>query len=347
MNLSDAIQAYNQYREHAGIAPGTLRTERRILNYLLADIGNVATTSLRPQHLDVYWSKRNTWSAGTMNHAASVLGTFFKWCQNRGYIRRDMELLAGRRRMRVPPRDRIIIPQQEFETFLSNIKDPRSRVAAAIGLYLFTRISETEALRWQDLDTYNGRAEVFRKKTQTIDTLPLCSELIEELERWRFAYGAAVGEPPQPGWFVVPGLTTARRYGTPGTKGFTRSGEVSLRPTVRASLGGAIRTVLEDAGYYRRMEGGHTLRRSGAVALYDQLTSVGHDRAIRLCQAMLGHANISTTEVYLRLDLDRKLRNDLLSAKRMFPGEGGATVVSLAYEDGAENGEEGGRSLRM
>ena len=50
---------------------------------------------------------------------------------------------------------------------------------------------------------------------------------------------------------------------------------------------------LREAGYYIPYEGGHTLRRSGATALYNQLTHVGHDRAIRICQAMLGHSSVS------------------------------------------------------
>jgi integrase len=88
--------------------------------------------------------------------------------------------------------------------------------------------------------------------------------------------------------------------------------------------------VLLKAGYdLDKGEGGHTLRRSGATALYNELSERGHDRAIRMCQAMLGHASIQTTEVYLALNLDRKARNDLLAGKRMFSVGGPAKVLSL------------------
>jgi integrase len=128
----------------------------------------------------------------------------------------------------------------------------------------------------------------------------------------------------------LPGLPAkGGQRGRKGIKGFVEVLERPYLPTTKANLGYAIRTILQAAGYYRPQEGGHTLRRSGATALYNQLSSVGHDRAIRICQAMLGHSSVQTTEIYLRLDLDRKVRNDLLAGKRMFPEEGTATVLRL------------------
>ena len=143
-------------------------------------------------------------------------------------------------------------------------------------------------------------------------------------------YAALAGEPPRPGWYVVPYLEPAKYVGKKGTKG---EFEMTLRsrvvPTRKGYLNGPVREVLKEAGYYQQLEGGHTFRRSGAIALYNQLSEVGHDRAIRICQAMLGHASIQTTEIYLRLDLDRKVRNDLLAGKPMFPQREPAKIVVL------------------
>lgn len=347
MLLSDAIAAFNVDRMHQGIAEGTRKNDARCLNYLLTDVGNVNTRNLRPQHMDVFWSRRTTWGPGAMNNGYVTLSVFFGWCQSRGYMSRNMNLLERRRKNKVPPRDRIIIPQGEFSTFLDGIQDPRARITCALGLYLFTRISETEGLRWQDVDTLSAAptVEVFRKKTQTLDTLPLCEELLYELKRWRLAYAARVGSQPEPGWFVVPGQTNARQYGVKGTKGFGGSFTPQWLVDKRPDLGRPIRTALENAGYYLPQEGGHTLRRSGATALYNQLSSVGHDRAIRICQAMLGHSNIATTEVYLRLDLDRKVRNDLLAGKPMFPTEE-AVVIQLGQQ-GVVDGQEDLGGIRV
>lgn len=330
MNLSDAIQLYLADRKAKGIKQNTIRNDRSKLTRLLADVGNIQVNQLRPQHLDLFWSRRTTWGPATMNIAYATLNSFIKWCQIRGHMKRDYNPLEGGRRLKEPPRKRVIIPQQEFATFLEGIEDARARAMCAIGLYLFTRISETAGLRWQDVDMHNGTVEVFREKTQTLDTLPLCEELHAELKRWALTYAAAIGRPLLPADLVIPGWQKPRVIGAPGKKGeFVVKEKGHYLPQTKAHITYSLKKALRNAGYYEPYEGGHTLRRSGAIALYNQLTSVGHDRAIRICQAMLGHVDISTTEIYLRLDLDRKVRNDLLAGKPMFPEVAEAEVVLL------------------
>lgn len=336
MLLSDAIQAFAHDRRAKGVAPKTRSNEQQVLRLLLADVGNISVRQLRPQHADTFWANRTGWAPGTLNRARGTLSIFFGWCRDRGYMNRDTDPLAGTRALKVPPRSRALIPQGEFQRVIEARENPRTRVTFAIGLYMFLRISEIEGLRWQDLDLEGGSAEVFRQKTQTIDTLPICEELVAELKRWRLAYAAHVGEQVRPEWFVVPGTTPPRATSSKGTKGFVAHHPRFYLPTKRADLSRVIKGGLQEDGYYVPYEGGHTLRRSGATALYDQLTSIGHDRAIRICQAMLGHSSVQTTEVYLRLDLDRKVRNDLLAGKPMFPTAGAGTVLLL--NSGRANG---------
>jgi integrase len=330
MLLSDCIDNYLADRRSRGLAASTIRSQKGTLKLLLADAGNIETKRLKPQHLDAFWANRHTWGPATRNRAAHTLNIFFAWCRVRGYLPRDYDPMEGSRKERVPPRDRVLIPQSEFSILLEQCEDPRKRIAVALGLYLFLRVSDAEALRWQDVNFDTATVEVYRPKTRTLDTLPICDELMAELRRWKLAYAARVGEPVQKGWFLIPGLPAkGGQRGRKGIKGFVEVLERPYLPTTKANLGYAIRTILQAAGYYRPQEGGHTLRRSGATALYNQLSSVGHDRAIRICQAMLGHSSVQTTEIYLRLDLDRKVRNDLLAGKRMFPEEGTATVLRL------------------
>lgn len=340
MLLSDAIQAFGHDRRAKGIAPKTRANELQVLRLLLADVGNISVRSLKPQHTDIFWANRSGWAPGTLNRARGTLSIFFSWCRDRGYMNRDTDPLAGTRAFKVPPRTRALIPQSEFEAVIQRRKNPRTRVAFAIGLYTFARISEIEGLRWQDINLEAGVVEVFRQKTQTLDVLPICDELAEELRRWRLEYAAHMGEQVRPEWFVVPGTTPPRGTSTKGAKGFTAHRPRYYLPTKRADLSKVIKQGLVEDGYYVPYEGGHTLRRSGATALYNQLTYVGHDRAIRICQAMLGHSSVQTTEVYLRLDLDRKVRNDLLAGKPMFPARDAGTVVSLSggsIDDGSED----------
>jgi integrase len=339
MKLNDAIVAFLNDRQAKGYAPNTVKNQGRYLRHLLAAVGNVECKNLRPQHVDAYWNRLGHLSPGTLNVARVALSTFFKWGQNRGYMRRDVELLGGMRPFKVPPRSRLIIPQSEFASIIEGTTDGRKRVMLAVGLYAFNRISETANLRWQDIDLDAGRMEVYRQKTNTIDTLPICAELAEVLRRWRFEYASLMGEPPQPNFFLIPGRQHGYRKGQKGKFGWTEQSLNPLDPTMKPYLNNIMLAELKRLGYHIKGEGGHTLRRSGAIALYDELTRVGHDRAIRVCQAMLGHANIRTTEVYLRLDLDRKVRNDLLAGKPMFPDSGsGATVVDLKQRGAREGG---------
>lgn len=345
-SLSDVIDAYLADRRARGTSAATVRNEKQVLRLLLAEVGNISPTSFRPQHIDRFWAARSSWGPGTMNRARACLSMFFQWCRNRNHMPRDLDPLAGSRKLRVPLRDRTIIPQPEFETFLENIENPRSRMAAACGLYLFNRISETEVLRWRDWDLSSRSVQVTRPKTGQVDVLPICDELAIEFRRWQLSYSAKVGDHPKPNAFLIPGLPNGGgSYSVKGKQGFQYYVGREWCVDKRSNLNYSIREVLEQANYYRPYEGGHTLRRSGGIALYNQLSSIGHDRSIRVCQAMYGHASVSTTEIYLRLDLDRKVRNDLLAGKRMFPETGTAQVLRLT--EGTTSGQEDVGAVRV
>jgi integrase len=256
--------------------------------------------------------------------------SFFAWCRARGHMTRDADPLEGVKKFKVPEKPRVLIPQAEFSTFLAGITDPRHRAIAALGLYTFAGVSEIRRLRWQD--DLGDHLLVIRDKTGIVDEKPICEELREELDNWKRAYAVTMGEPVKKGWLIIPGVTG----GTYG-KGRVRS-PVKYDPGRKAAVGGTMKDILERAGYYQPHEGGHTLRRSGARALYDQLSSVGHDRSIRIVQAMLGHASLSNTEIYLRLSADRKVRDDLLAGRRMFPAQGEAQVIRFQERrDGTTN----------
>lgn len=341
MLLSDAIDRYKADRINKGYVASTVRSEQTTLRTFLADVGNIQVGAIGHRQMDHFWSRHTDWSPGTWNLKRTHLSTFFKWCQARGILPRNADPMEGTKRRKDPQRDWTIIPQQEWPTLLDAAPDPRDRAMVAIGLYLFTRVSETTALRWKDIDFQNHEATVFRVKTQTLDVLPICEELEHELKVWKLKYAEMMGEHVKPGWYVVPPFAPVTFTGVPGQKGrLVRTDTPTLLPTrpIKDNAASRVKSVLLAAGYpVQTGEASHTLRRSGANALYHELSERGHDRAIRMCQAMLGHSSIQTTEIYLQLNLDRKARNDLLAGKKMFTGGEEATVLRLGGVDGQKD----------
>lgn len=341
MLLSDAIERYGADRLAKGYARTTVRSQQTALKTFLVDVGNIHVGNILPRHMDVFWSRHADWSESNFNKTRGILMTFFKWCQVRGYMPRTADPMEGLRKQKVPQRERIIIPPGDFDAVLDAAANPRDRMIVAFGLYLFTRISETRGIRWGDINFEAKTIQVYRQKTKQMDTLPMCEELEHEVRRWRMEYGNLVGEVPKMGWYVVPSYSKPVFLGRRGPDPVYQ--ETPLLIPTRAFSEGTkrVKLVLKRYGYPDLLgEGGHTLRRSGATALYQEMSQRGHDRAIRLCQAMLGHASIQTTEVYLRLDLERKARNDLLAGKRMFTSRGSGEVVELvgrAEASGEEN----------
>lgn len=343
MLLSEGVDRYLADRKAKGTAAQTVRSHKTYLKMLLADIGNIQMSSIQPRHMDTFWARHDEWSAGNFNKVRAIFTTFFTWTQARGYMPKSADPMVGLRKRKVVPLDRIIVPPSDFDKVMATAQNPRDRMLLALGFYLFTRISESTGLRWQDLNWDKKEVSVFRTKTQTIDVLPMCAELEHELKRWQLEYGGMLGEVVKPGWFIVPSYSKPVFLGSRGGKNKQApifQEEPILQPTRQLKDGTArVKLALRNAGYEDLAgEGGHTLRRSGATALYHELAERGHDRAIRMCQAMLGHKHIQTTEIYLRLDLDRKARNDLLAGKPMFQSlQGGAQVIHLA-EGGAATG---------
>lgn len=345
MLLSDAIEAYNRDRKAKGMSLNTVRNQGVALRQFLAAVGNIQVNYIGPVQVDRFWAKHPDWGPGTYNLKRQVLMSFFEWLRQRGHMNKGNDPLTGLRKRRVPQQDWNLIPPSDFERVIDCAPNARDRAMVATSLYLFTRVSETKELRWRDIDFDNYTIQVYRTKVGEYDQLPMCAELEVELRRWRFEYGSLVGQVPRPEWYVFPAYSKPLFSGR-GGNGLYLVKAPELMPTTGLSgITTQIKAVLEVAGYDDDQEGGHTLRRSGATALYHELSSQGHDRAMRTVQAMLGHKNLATTEIYLSLNLDRKARNDLLAGRRMFAEATTAEVVAMDLE--ALDGEEDVGGLRV
>lgn len=339
-NLSEVISEYLATRPSAGEKPSTVRNKRRTLDHFLTAVGNIQTRNVGPQHVDVFFAamQRKHHSTGTMNNHLFTLRHFFRWCSQRSYRRVGDDPTAGRRPFRTPERRRLIVPRSDFGTLLDAAVHPRDRMVVALGLYLFLRQSEVASLTLADVDLDSGTLHVTIHKTGQIDPMPITRELDGELRRWLTWYAVDAG-PLQPDWYLCPAKSRPQFRGA-GQAKLVRvvSSSGTLRPTVKMQkVEDCAKRALEGAGYPIRdaagkstMEGIHTLRRSGARALFDdKVESRAYDGAGRLVQAMLHHKNFTMTERYLQIDLDRKRRDDLLRGQSMFTEVDMSNVVEL------------------
>ncbi len=339
--LSEAIPEFLNSRKANGVKASSLRNEKVVLNQLLASVGNILVKNITSVHIDRYFSSYPHLAPSTWNRNTGYLNVFFKWCRGRRYVHRDFDPLEGTRRRSVIPRDFIFVPVERFPELLNAAKCARDRAVIAIGLYSFQRASELNRLTWDDIEYSHPepkqwRMAVYRQKTEDRDYLPLPLELKEELHRWRVEYGRIMGTPVQGHWYVAPAYQHGDWGHGPDGK-LRRIGEPKLNPGRRFHAPQkAVQFALSAIGYEDfSHEGAHTLRRSGGMALYQELAwNRGHDGALRIVQSMYGHKSLATTERYLRLTLERKRRNDLLSGETMFPARKAEVASMLSTQEG-------------
>lgn len=325
--LSDVIEDYIASRLNTQ-APNTVRNDRRTLSKLLAVVGNIQVKSIEPSHMERFWNERaRTCANSTLNTEKGTLQAFFKWARIMKRSSAGHDPVAHRRLLPVMPRERLYVDVGDFARLLDAAGDPRDRMIVGTGLYLFTRQGETGRLRFSDVEYKAKRITVTRPKTHKRDTLPMTREFTREFDRWMAHYEETQGAPKPQAW-LVPAKTTSNWGGTKGGRGFTAVKGPLYRPERKLETGWRpVQKALATLEYPTLQEGGHTLRRSGARALYYRLREDGHDGAIRLVQTMLGHEHSSMTEKYIGLKGDEAARDRILLDQWMFPDEAPLEVV--------------------
>ena len=328
--LDSAISGYLAVRESQRYAANTQRNDERALRSFMAAVGNIQVANVEPRHIDTFFALVGSrLSPGTINMYNSSLRSFFKWCRQARMMRLDSDPMVGRRFLKTLPKQKVRIPADRFGDLLDAAPHPTDRAVIALGLYLFLRQGEIQTLRVGDVDLARGEVNVSVWKTKQRDVMPICEELDTELRRWLTYYSSQCDVKPE--HYLVPGKTAPRFTGT--TEGLKKVNDSELCPTRPVSkVFVTVKRVLVAAGFYVTGECGHMLRRSGARALYDRLSSEGHDRAARRAQAMLHHSALVQTERYLGIDIDVKERNDILRGKPMFPKAANVVEIRKASE---------------
>ena len=327
--MSEALAEYERHLRARGLADNTVKNNMQALTAARKEWGDIQVLSIRPVHIDRLFQS-NGWGPSTRNLYRGSLSQFFKWTRNHGYMARDFDPLFGWRNERVPDQNRLRLSPEEFYPLLETAEHPRDRAALALGLFTFARGSELQAMRVNDLDLGNLTLDMYRIKNKMYDTMPVCDELREEMVRWLNWYrqdqGTLVGS-----WYLVPSKKPDEWTNIDGV--FQRVGGLAgLRPEQRIGHPYTIpQRALAALGYGTQQEGFHTLRRSGARALFDTLRDSGKDGALMRVSSMLGHRDTKVTEHYIGLNTERDQRNAMLQGEAMFPQlqrEQGLRVVS-------------------
>lgn len=347
--LSDLVDDFEQSLRSNSYSKATVKTYVRTARGLLAHVGNIQARNVTPAHIDSYFANRHRGgiAASSSNTELASLRALYRHASHRRVVSPGGDPTAHRRPARVVRVDRLRIPASQFPRLLDCAAHPQDRMVVALGLYLFLRRSEIQLLRVGDVDLQLGDIAVSVPKTAEWDRMPISAELDRELRRWLAYYAEALGRPLRPDDYLVPS-----RKRVPYARGLTR--EENARRVANAALFRPDRPVstpercvqrtLLKFGYEVRddcgrplREGNHTLRRSGARALFDRLVSEGYDYAIRTIQAMLHHKSIRTTELYLGLELDKKKRDEIVRGNEMFPVEKANVVEMEVYREVQEN----------
>jgi len=332
VTLSDTIGEFLTYRRTAGFRPNTLLLNSRSLSLFLREVGNIQARHLDARHGELFqaYLMGKGYKPNTVNVHLVALSAFTKWLRSRHYLAGASDPTANVRLVGVRAEPRYQMEAKNFAGLLDACTTPHERIIVAMGLYLFVRASEITAVRIKDVSLDKKEIVIHVMKSGIVDVMPICQELDAELRRWLTWYGTDLQRPFEPEFFLIPQFRR-RPWGNDGTGrggGFLIEREFDNCAPDRMLLHAhryvqkPLRLVgvpMRDIEGKSTMEGVHTLRRSGARALFDQMVDEGsYDGVLRYVSAMLHHKSTVMTERYLGLNVDIKKRNDMLKGKVMF-----------------------------
>lgn len=267
MSMVEPVTRYlDHLRAERAASPHTLRAYGTELRGLAASVSPTPVLAVSTVELR-RWLARGAASGSSLARRISCLKGFWRWAQREGLVTGSPAERLRAPRVKVPlPR---VLQVDEASRLAESPLRPRDRALIEVAYGSGLRVSEVVALDVDDVDL-SGRVILVRRGKGRKDRVVPLGE------------GAAG---------AVAALLVARG-GAPGALFLNRSGR---RLSSRSAY-----TVVHEAG---REEGlpdvhPHALRHSFAT----HLLSAGAD--IRAIQEMLGHASMSTTQRYTRLDLD-------------------------------------------
>ncbi len=263
-------------------SPHTLSNYQRDLrNFLqhLAAESLAQWSELRNFHVQSYisWRHRNGMDGRSLQRELSAIRSLCRYLQREGVISADPALLIRAPRSKSALPDTLDVDQVARLLQAGDLVDPLAMRDVAIMELMYSsglRLAELVGCNVNDLDASAGLLRVLGKGSKE-RIVPVGRKALEAVAHWLPVRQAMVG-PEEAALFVS----------MRGTRIARRTVEVRIKQW-------GIRQGMEIPVYP------HKLRHSFASHL---LESGGDLRAV---QELLGHANISTTQVYTHLDFQR------------------------------------------
>ncbi len=333
--LSDSIDDYLEHRRNRpkGNSAGRIKSIQITLRRLLTVTGNILTENVHEGHISQYYKvAAKTRSKASLGLDTADLKGFFKWAIRTKRAGRQGDPMADYEAPSAPKRPWRGFHISKLPALLDATQHPRDRILLALAAYLLGRSVEFTLLRICDVDLDAGFVAYRIPKTDKVDRLPICEELDEELRNWFTFYTNQLG-PLDPMWYLVPAKTQAPLNGIHPPD----PANIKLRPTARLiDAHNVAKRALEKIGFPIRdaegktlREGMHTIRRSMARAVHDQLRDEGDPNPVETVRAMLNHSTEAQTRAYIGLETSRIHRDTRFRGKPMFPGLRGGNVTSL------------------
>lgn len=331
--LSDSIDDYMKNAASRGLAAGTLKGQREILRRFLTVTGNILTENVHEGHVDVYFLRAaEKRSARSLRLDTSTLRTFFQWATRTRRLGRNGNPMGDRRPPRAAPRPWRGVSVSKFPAILDATKHPRDRILLAMGMYLLGRSIEFSELRVGDLRLEDGEITYRIPKTFKTDVLPITTELDEELRVWLTFYTEECGL-LDPNWRLVPAKTPPKPAGrghiVPNSSRLVPSRPVREMHGIAKKALTAVGFAVKDENGKPLNEGMHTLRRSAARALAEQLRDESDPNPVETVRSMLNHATEAETRRYIGWESSRIHRDARLKGKPMFPGLRAPNVTQM------------------
>lgn len=323
--LSDTIDTWLRWRSSQDISKGTMRQDKSVMLRFLAASGNMYTHAITETTITRFFEKASvTRQSSSLRNDHHTLVTFLNWCRATGRLNSDP--MHGRKSPKRPKKERNRLHVSKFPALLdaAGERSPRDRAAVALLLYTLGRDQEICTLRIRDLDLNAGTIRYVVHKTREEDHMPICAELDTELRRWLLTYQEDVGH-LEPHYYLIPSRKT-RPAANDETGIFDQQIHMGYVPEQKfPALYKVATPALERIGFPVRDENGkslgegaHTIRRSGARALFDQLLNAGVDNATEVLQAMLHHSSPQMVHHYIGFRASRVKRDSLLRGKQMY-----------------------------